>query len=155
MITGIGALRPWTDPNVTSMHRLAMHVPLSGCRRRSLDGQWNFQLFDTPDSVPPKAITGGAPAFTVAVPGNWTMQGVGDLPHYTNVQMPFPGPPPRLPERNPTIVGRHPVMPIRFKARFRQSSDRSFNEIAVLKTASGEDDSWLSDPSRDRHNGLR
>ena len=40
------------------------------------------------------------------MPGNWTVQDVGDLPHYTNVQMPFDGPPPRLPPRNPTGVYR-------------------------------------------------
>ena len=42
--------------------------------------------------------TGPTPAGrTVTVPGNWTLQDTGDLPHYTNVQMPFPGPPPALP----------------------------------------------------------
>ena len=30
--------------------------------------------------------------------------GFFDLPHYTNVQMPFPGKPPQLPEVNPTGV---------------------------------------------------
>ena len=37
------------------------------------------------------------------------MQDLGgfvDVPHYTNIQMPFDGPPPRLPERNPTGVYR-------------------------------------------------
>ena len=38
---------------------------------------------------------------TVTVPGNWTLQDTGDLPHYTNVQMPFPGPPPALPDAQP------------------------------------------------------
>ena len=48
----------------------------------------------------------------VAVPGNWTLQGVvdqhgtPDLPQYTNVRMPFAGPPPSLPPRNPTGVYR-------------------------------------------------
>ena len=40
------------------------------------------------------------------MPGNWTMQGVDDLPHYTNVQMPFPDLPPDLPARVPTGVYR-------------------------------------------------
>ena len=39
-----------------------------------------------------------------AVPGCWTMQGFDDLPQYTNVQMPFPGLPPDVPEHNPTGV---------------------------------------------------
>ena len=43
---------------------------------------------------------------TVTVPGNWTMQDTGDFPHYTNVQMPFRGPPPRLPERDTTGLYR-------------------------------------------------
>ena len=40
----------------------------------------------------------------ISVPGAWTMQGFDDLPHYTNVQMPFPGQPPHVPEANPTGV---------------------------------------------------
>ena len=45
------------------------------------------------------------------MPGCWTLQefddvhGVADLPHYTNIQMPFPGRPPHPPaDRNPTGV---------------------------------------------------
>ena len=57
---------------------------------------------------------------TLAVPGNWTVQGVGDLPHYTNVQMPFDGPPPRLPDRNPTGVYRRTfTVPARLARRAR------------------------------------
>jgi beta-galactosidase len=37
------------------------------------------------------------------------MQGVGDPPQYTNIQMPFPGPPPAVPEENPTGVYRRRV----------------------------------------------
>ncbi len=92
------------------MGRLPMHVPLpiDADARRSLDGLWRFRLFDSPDAVPAAAVTGPTPAKgrAVAVPGNWTVQDTGDHPHYTNVQMPFPGPPPRLPERNPTGVYR-------------------------------------------------
>ena len=106
MMPDIGTTRPWTDPEVIAIGRLPMHVPIDGLRRRSLDGQWSFQLFTSPDDIGAGAISGPAPDRTVAVPGSWTMQGVGDLPHYTNVQMPFPGPPPLLPERNPTGVYR-------------------------------------------------
>ena len=111
MLPVIGALRPWADPTLLNLHRLPMHVPLpgsgSGDARISLDGRWAFELFDTPESVPAGAVQGPTPVGrTVAVPGNWTLQDVGDLPHYTNVQMPFPGPPPALPERNPTGVYR-------------------------------------------------
>ena len=119
MLPEIGALRPWADPGITEIRRLPMHAPLGvsdggdrrcGPERRSLDGRWHFALFDSPDDVGVEAITGDPPAREVDVPGSWTMQDVGDLPHYTNVQMPFPGPPPRPPTRNPTGV---------FRRRFR------------------------------------
>ena len=117
MLPHIGAAAPWTDPEVVSLRRLPMHVPFSlsstagDATRKSLDGQWAFQLFESPETVPADSVTGPTPTGTrtVAVPGNWTVQDVGDqpdLPHYTNVQMPFDGPPPRLPERNPTGVYR-------------------------------------------------
>jgi beta-galactosidase len=106
----IGALRPWADPALLELNRLPMHVPLplGADARRSLDGQWSFAWFDSPDAVPAEAVTGATPRAGrhLAVPGNWTVQDVGDLPHYTNVQMPFPGPPPALPEHNPTGVYR-------------------------------------------------
>ena len=50
--------------------------------------------------------TGDWPA--AEVPGCWTMQGF-DRPQYTNVQMPFPGPPPSVPNDNPTGVYRRTV----------------------------------------------
>ncbi len=129
MLPVIGELRPWTDPEVLSIGRLPMRPPttaqpdLAAARHgeraaspwwRSLDGNWRFRLYEHPDQVPPTAVRseeGEALSrsegwMTVAVPGNWTMQGTGDLPHYTNVQMPFDGPPPALPERNPTGVHR-------------------------------------------------
>ncbi len=106
MLPVIGHFRPWTDPTVTGIGRLPMHVPLESCDRLSLDGDWSFALFDHPDAVPDAAITGDPAARTIAVPGSWTMQDTGDHPHYTNVQMPFPGPPPTLPERVTTGVYR-------------------------------------------------
>ncbi len=70
---------------------------------------WRFHLAEHPDRVPAawvgRAID-DARWTTLTVPGNWTLQGVDDHPHYTNVQMPFDGPPPRLPDRNPTGVYR-------------------------------------------------
>ncbi len=62
----------------------------------SLDGEWRFQLLPSPDAPPTNDWQ------HIAVPGCWTMQGVGDRPHYTNVQMPFPGEPPHVPADNPT-----------------------------------------------------
>lgn len=123
MLPTIGAIRPWADPHIVSLHRLDMRPPtvaadsIESARadetpttwRRSLTGRWDFRLFDSPDAVPESAVLRpvGTRGWTkVSVPGNWTLQDVGDLPHYTNVQMPFDGPPPRLPDHNPTGVYR-------------------------------------------------
>jgi beta-galactosidase len=102
----LAALKPWTDPRVTSIGRLPMHVPIGRAARLSLDGEWSFARYDHPDHVPTDALTGPAPRRTVTVPGNWTLQQTEDLPHYTNVQMPFDGPPVALPEVNGTGVYR-------------------------------------------------
>jgi len=95
-------MRPWAAPEVTSWNRLPMHA----IRRAglSLDGEWRFQLLPSP-----QARLADRWARTT-VPGCWTVQdfddihGVGDLPQYTNVQMPWPGPPPAPPDANPTGV---------------------------------------------------
>ena len=95
--------RSWERPEAVSVGRLPMTTFLRPAGDVvSLDGPWAFRLLDRP---------GGATLVetTVDVPGCWTMQGVGDRPHYTNFQMPFPGPPPRVPEANPTGVYRRRV----------------------------------------------
>ena len=92
-----GASRPWLAPELTSVRRLPMHsVPHTD--RVPLDGRWRFQLLHAPDEEP---ATNWDEA---EVPGCWTMQGTFDLPHYTNVQMPFPGEPLQLPAVNPTGI---------------------------------------------------
>ena len=122
MLPAVGPLRPWTDPAVVSIGRrrirpVLVSAPDVDTARRgrkaspwwqSLDGSWSFRLFDHPDEVPTTAITGDLSRGwrDVVVPGNWTLQDVGDLPHYTNVDMPWPGRPPSLPERVPTGVYR-------------------------------------------------
>ncbi len=122
MLPALGVIRPWADPQLVEIDRLPMRPPTRAADtieharsdrpsrwRRALDGRWQFRLFDHPDRVPATAVSKpavGASWTTVAVPGNWTLQDVGDLPQYTNVQMPFAGPPPRLPDRNPTGVYR-------------------------------------------------
>ena len=66
--------------------------------RLPLDGRWRFQLLRTPDANP-------GPYWAEAdVPSVWTMAGNWDKPHYTNVQMPFEGLPPEIPELNPTGI---------------------------------------------------
>lgn len=112
----------WRDPNVIEVNRLAMCAPLTphttlaqgrkgaaSPHTISLDGLWKFALCSSPDAVKSAHITGSTTAAKwqkIFVPSNWTLQEVGDLPHYTNVQMPFDGPPPALPDRNPTGVYR-------------------------------------------------
>jgi beta-galactosidase len=87
----------WTTPELTALGRLPMHsVPHQ--ERLDLDGRWRFQLLSSPTQ--PLAEEWGE----AQVPSLWTMSGTWDLPHYTNVQMPFAGNPPDIPERNPTGV---------------------------------------------------
>jgi beta-galactosidase len=83
-----------------------MATPLARGEVLSLDGAWAFTLVDRPDAVTPDHLSGPVDGWaSIQVPGCWTMQGF-DQPHYTNVQMPFGGPPPAIPERNPTGVHR-------------------------------------------------
>jgi len=68
-----------------------------------LDGLWAFQLLEAPDADT------GTEWRDIEVPGCWTMQDVGDRPHYTNIAMPYDGVPPQVPDRNPTGVYRRTV----------------------------------------------
>ncbi len=86
---------PWIAPELVQLGRLPMHS-LVHADRLELDGRWRFQLLGRPDLDP------GPTWAEIVVPGAWTMQGFADLPHYTNVQMPFDGLPPAVPEANPT-----------------------------------------------------
>ena len=114
---------PWNEPTVVDINRLPMRQHLGASatveaarrgrfvRRISLDGRWKFRLFKSPDEVDDTFFRGasaklGSAWHHIEVPANWTMQDVGDHPHYTNITMPFDGPPPRLPEYNPTGVYR-------------------------------------------------
>jgi len=88
---------PWTTPELTGVGRLAMHS-VRHTDRVDLDGTWRFQLLARPEDEP------GRKWRDIEVPGCWTMQDTSDKPHYTNIQMPFPGRPPEIPEANPTGV---------------------------------------------------
>lgn len=66
--------------------------------RLPLDGRWRFQLLAKPDDE------AGPDWGEADVPSLWTMADTWDHPHYTNVQMPFEGRPPEIPEVNPTGV---------------------------------------------------
>ncbi len=122
-MAAIDPARSWERPEFVAWGRLPSRSPLipfpdvdtalDGRRDKSpfflsLDGPWRFHLADRPEAVPADFAS---PLFddsgwvTTPVPSNWTMEG-WDHPHYTNVQMPFPGPPPRVPRENPTGLYR-------------------------------------------------
>ncbi|MEL7112518.1 MAG: glycoside hydrolase family 2 TIM barrel-domain containing protein, partial [Pseudomonadota bacterium] len=79
--------------------------------RESLDGAWRFQLVSKPEVAPENWTTGptsAEPWRSIQVPGVWTRQETGDLPHYANWQMPIDCPkPPAIPSENPTGLYRH------------------------------------------------
>ncbi len=87
----------WAAPDLTGYRRLPMHS-LEHPDRLSLDGPWRFQLLRAP------ADPAGTDWEEAVVPSLWTMSGTWDHPHYTNVQMPFAGRPPEIPDLNPTGV---------------------------------------------------
>lgn len=101
--------RSWTRPETTSFNRVPMSTYLPRADALSLDGHWAFALRDRPESVTVADLHEPAGDWPlVEVPGCWTMQGF-DRPQYTNIVMPFEGPPPRVPEANPTGVYRQTV----------------------------------------------
>ena len=120
----IVAQRLWTQPELSGLNRLPMRPPLvpypdlDQARTqdpshspwwRSLDGDWRFLLVNRPESAPDdwhQARFDDQRWRTVAVPGCWTRQDVGDPPQYTNVQMPFAGEFPDVPVDNPTGLYR-------------------------------------------------
>ena len=106
--------RWWEDPRHAGLHRLSAVASPSFEPSRwlhDLAGAWQFRLVDSPVDGRPAgwtvpAVDQAADWTTVAVPGCWTRQGVGDHPHYTNIVMPFAGDPPSVPSQNPTGLYR-------------------------------------------------
>jgi len=99
----------WKRPEVTGYARVPMSTYLPRPDVVPLDGLWRFCLRDRPEHVLDVDLVGATADWaTLEVPGCWTMQGFGS-PHYTNVQMPFEGPPPNVPDDNPTGVYRRAV----------------------------------------------
>ena len=88
---------PWRDPELVASGREPMHA-ITRPAELSLDGEWRFQLLAHPEAP----IEDGWRE--IVVPGCWTMQDTTDVPHYTNVQMPWPGEAPDVPAANPTGV---------------------------------------------------
>jgi len=127
-----GLIRLWENPEVTQLNKLPGRasfenyptVTLAKARRRNpwkidLDGEWDF--FSAPDIVTGLGIACEASEKTqwtkITVPGHPEFQGHGK-PHYTNVQMPFPEEPPRVPDHNPTGIFRRTVkIPGNWKSR--------------------------------------
>ena len=121
-LPAVGHIRPWADPQVVSMNRLPMRTPLvsfadvslareqhrlSSPWFKSLDGTWKIKRFDDVSEVTAASLTSDTTKWSqISVPGNWTLAGLGDLPHYTNVQMPWEGRPPSLPETVATAAHR-------------------------------------------------
>ena len=74
---------------------------------KSLSGTWKIKRFEDVSQVTASSLTNDVSAWSkISVPGNWTLAGLGDLPHYTNVQMPWQGRPPSLPPTVATAVHR-------------------------------------------------
>ena len=110
------------NPRLTSLRRLEARgnlqaFPDQGALqtgaspwRVSLDGDWRFQLAERPEAAPVDWTSSDktqAPWRDIKVPGVWTRQDTGDLPHYANWQMPFEcQKPPAVPESNPTGLYR-------------------------------------------------
>ena len=132
--------RPWTAPELTSENRLPMHsVPHTD--RIVLDGRWRFQLLHTPEEEL------DANWSEADVPGCWTMSGSDDplrgffdLPHYTNVQMQFPGDPPHRPDVNPTgIYERDFDVPATWSAERRVVLHVGAAESVLIATVNGHE----------------
>ncbi len=105
----------FNDPSLTELNRLPMRsplVPTSGRETQSLDGQWDFMLLPRPAAAPDGwndarlASETEASWREITVPGVWTRQDTADLPHYTNVVMPWDQEPPNVPDDNPTGLYR-------------------------------------------------
>jgi len=116
----------WTDPAIFSRNceparSFQLHYTDSASartqdRERSsryalLNGDWEFNLYPTPDAVPDEFAD---PAFDtddwgeIEVPRLWETAGYG-TPQYTNVVYPFPADPPEVPSDNPTGAYRRTV----------------------------------------------
>src|SRR5690348_7033637 len=97
----------WEMPELPSLQKLPAHatfwpfpdpqealarLPERSSLVRSLNGDWDFQLFDRPGDVTTEKLDAGTWR-TLAVPGNWTMQLRNEpykgrafiKPHYTNI----------------------------------------------------------------------
>ncbi|CAM3369981.1 Beta-galactosidase [Klebsiella spallanzanii] len=114
-LAAVLARRDWENPGVTQLNRLEAHPPFyswknaddardnrKSAQKFSLNGEWQFTWFASPEAVPESWLTSDLPqADTINVPSNWQMDGY-DAPIYTNVTYPIPVNPPFVPADNPT-----------------------------------------------------
>ncbi|PSW21552.1 beta-galactosidase [Photobacterium sanctipauli] len=116
LVSDIIARRDWENPQSVKINCLPAHSPMASYRstvnarrgiqqqRKSLNGNWAFQLFSCPEEV-----TGlfTDPQFddsvwaSLPVPSNWQLHGY-DTAIYANIKYPFPVNPPHVPSDNPT-----------------------------------------------------
>ena len=122
--SALSGIKPWVIPEIPSIGTIAPRATLYpfpdlesayGSRREdspwyySLNGDWEFLLKSNPDAVTGDEMKPGSllkGSRTIPVPANWTMEGTGDYPWYTNVRMPFDQMPPQVPDENPTAIYR-------------------------------------------------
>lgn len=72
--------------------------------RQMLNGEWRFQYFLRVTDIGEEVFQPGYTfSETIPVPSNWQMHGY-DIPHYTNVEYPYPVDPPYVPIDNPAGV---------------------------------------------------
>ena len=114
----------WTDPEVVGRNKESprpsfYHYPdrarafdrEANPWTMSLDGEWDFSLYDAPTAVPesfPDPDFDAAAFDRIDVPRFWDLEGYGG-PQYTNVVYPFPVDPPNVPTKNPTGAYRRTV----------------------------------------------
>ena len=137
------------DPELTALGRLAARGNLKAFPnetslaarqspwRKSLDGTWRFQLIDSPASAPDGWVmqpTDQTPWRGLEVPGVWTRQNTGDLPHYANWRMPFEcQKPPAVPDENPTGLYRRTVeVPVDWDGRRTILHIGGFESMALV-----------------------
>jgi len=126
----VDGVKSWEQPELTTLNTAPPHAlmlpfpdgdaasgdPAHSPWVHSLTGAWAFKLLPRPEAATEAALASDGWA-TIQVPGNWTMQGF-DIPHYTNVVMPFPQMPPHVPAANPTGLYRRPFdVPVSWRGR--------------------------------------
>lgn len=104
-------LKLWADPNAVQVNRLPMRTPYVSASsiRISLNGDWRIKRFAHPEDIALRELgelCDDSDWVSIPVPSNWTQFDLGDVPHYTNIAMPWRETPPHLPKEVPTAVYR-------------------------------------------------